>query len=997
MGKVGGLLTFFTLWTFLLMDSAGAAMSGFTFTRYALSLVYGTCPPPYGATALMTLVVIELAAVVNVFSLEASMKTQNMFFMLKLAILFGIIITGIVWCIRAPVLLNRLSMNGHTTPGNLVAAFAIALFPGAGSATIAFMAEEMSDPSRTIPRSLVGGTIFVVGLVVLTNAAFFVVLDAGSIVATEATATTFSRAAWGTAGEFLVPILICVCTFGTLSASFFTSSRLFMAAARQGHLPSLVSLIGVDSSLPVVAIAFRSCIAIPFALTGSLTFLVKGGMNFYCINVIAQMLAMLRLRVSMRDAARPSRATFLFAMDKKRKSRTPKAVPAAKAKAASTAPAAETPVKRGRGRPPGSGKKKFAASEGSAKKSSPAVPAATPQKNGTGGPECDRCSRTFATERGLKMHQRWPCKPEAAKDDADESCRLPLDDVMDSDSDSDVPLGKVSSGKGARARGNAEDGIDGSPDHPRGRLASASKPQLICQRCGLSYDPKRDGPRCKHCTRDNEHSDESGDEEDKAIALSSCLFSARNIPQCCTRQLRLWENIVGGAKNGRTGAGELAHALCREPLGRTEGSSRTWTGKTKSLPKSTAAPLGKDGEAEGVDDGPVRNIEAVTDVIKAAKAEQRLQQLKRLKRLKRGSAPEVVDEKDLDCPVYSRKDNLREHLRAHAGEVTRRKKYKCDHCGKTFHGISLLKIHIRVHTGERPFSCDFCKKGFPSVTALNKHRRIHTGEKPYACAECGMRFSLKGTLNRHTRIHTGIRPHKCPYCGKEFIQGGGLKAHLFHHTGMNGFKCTVCDKVFNRKARLDLHMKYLHLKEKPHVCEDCGKGFTRREDLNRHSVLHTGEKPFQCPTCHKRFRHQALTQDPHGDPHQGGAQVVPREARPTRTVPTSLASRRALWPRILSEQALCESIRELLGLLVDEPTLKGFGYPDKPVDELLEAVIRRCGHSPASPDDYNYMDRLRENSKLLFTVVIDDNAVKTLLNNQTVDEVILHVLRLAKS
>lgn len=31
-----------------------------------------------------------------------------------------------------------------------------------------------------------------------------------------------------------------------------------------------------------------------------------------------------------------------------------------------------------------------------------------------------------------------------------------------------------------------------------------------------------------------------------------------------------------------------------------------------------------------------------------------------------------------------------------------------------------------------------------------------------------------------------------------------------------------------------------------------------------------------------------------------------------------------------------------------------------------------------------------------YQVVIDDSAVKTLLNNQTVDEVILHVLRLAK-
>ncbi|XP_065285679.2 zinc finger protein 568-like isoform X1 [Dermacentor albipictus] len=710
-------------------------------------------------------------------------------------------------------------------------------------------------------------------------------------------------------------------------------------------------------------------------------------------------------------------------MDKKRKGRPPKAIAAAKAKAVSTTPAkAATPVKRGRGRPPGSGKKKLA-TEGSAKKSSPVLPvaAATPQKNGTGGPECDRCLRTFSTERGLKVHQRWPCKLDAAKDDDDDaSGGLPLDDVMDSDSDSDVPLGKVASGRGIQVKADLEDEVESSPDHPKGRLASrlasklasGKKPQLICQRCGLSYDPKRDGPRCKHCTRDNEHSDESGDEDDKE--------------------------------------------------GENEDSAQVNGGSPE-----------KENEAEGGEDGPVKNIQAVTDVIKAAKAEQRLQQLKRRRR---GSPPDDTIEKDLDCPVcgkqftkkyylqrhlqmtvcsgkpppshpcevcgkvYSRKDNLREHLRAHAGEVTRRKKYKCDHCGKTFHGISLLKIHIRVHTGERPFPCDFCNKGFPSVTALNKHRRIHTGEKPYACAECGMRFSLKGTLNRHTRIHTGIRPHKCPYCGKEFIQGGGLKAHLFHHTGMNGFKCTVCDKVFNRKARLDLHMKYLHLKEKPHVCEDCGKGFTRREDLNRHSVLHTGEKPFQCPTCHKRFAikpslkiHMVThTKEEPRSCHECGRAFIRKDClmrhmrkrhrdlldrilldeEDDRFAPTPVAtpggtantdSGIKLGPqagtvaRILSEQALCESIRELLGLLVDEPTLKGFGYPDKPVDELLEAVIRRCGHSPASPDDYNYMDRLRENSKLLFTVVIDDNAVKTLLNNQTVDEVILHVLRLAKS
>lgn len=48
---------------------------------------------------------------------------------------------------------------------------------------------------------------------------------------------------------------------------------------------------------------------------------------------------------------------------------------------------------------------------------------------------------------------------------------------------------------------------------------------------------------------------------------------------------------------------------------------------------------------------------------------------------------------------------------------------------------------------------------------------------------------------------------------------------------------------------------------RPHVCLQCGKGFTRRRELERHGVVHTGLKPFECPTCQKRFgRKDKLTQ-----------------------------------------------------------------------------------------------------------------------------------------
>lgn len=103
------------------------------------------------------------------------------------------------------------------------------------------------------------------------------------------------------------------------------------------------------------------------------------------------------------------------------------------------------------------------------------------------------------------------------------------------------------------------------------------------------------------------------------------------------------------------------------------------------------------------------------------------------------------------------------------------------------------------------------------------------------------------------------------------------------------------------------------------------------------------------------------------------------------------------WNREEVESSLEGNVAELISALIDAEVLQSFNWHEKSVNEMLESLIYRCGRSPVPPEDHGPMDQLRENTKILFTIILDDSPLDPILEHNIVDQVLVDILRQPKA
>jgi APA family basic amino acid/polyamine antiporter len=263
-------LAFIYGWALLLViQSGGMAAVAVTFAKYLFAIGGGQTGDI--AAAWLAAIALAVLTVINCFGVRAGSTTQNLFMILKLVAIAGLVVFGLMLSGAASGHQATASATLPPTIWNSLTAFGAALIPVqfayGGWQTACFVAGEVREPRKTLPRGLLLGVLGVIVVYLSVNFVCVHALGPQGLAQTRTPASAVMRLALGENGARIIAAGIAISTIGFLSQSMLTAPRVYFTMAEDGLFFAKLARVN-RAHVPAFAIALQGALAIVIALWG---------------------------------------------------------------------------------------------------------------------------------------------------------------------------------------------------------------------------------------------------------------------------------------------------------------------------------------------------------------------------------------------------------------------------------------------------------------------------------------------------------------------------------------------------------------------------------------------------------------------------------------------------------------------------------------------------------------------------------------------------------
>jgi len=248
---------------FVAINPGNIGIMAYVFAQYAVSFLNATgFNVPEGWSVLLAAFSVCILICLNLLGLMVGKQAQNILTFAKVIGLAAIALSGIYLGMNhsAPVT-PELSTDTHST-ANFGLAMVFVLYAYGGWNDAAFVAAEVKQPGKNIPKALMIGTGGILLIYLIINTAYLWGLGYEGLLNSQAPAADLLETVWGTTGKTVISLVIMISSLGAINGLILTGSRVNVRLGMDHHLFAALARWNHRVNAPIYSLLIQGLISI---------------------------------------------------------------------------------------------------------------------------------------------------------------------------------------------------------------------------------------------------------------------------------------------------------------------------------------------------------------------------------------------------------------------------------------------------------------------------------------------------------------------------------------------------------------------------------------------------------------------------------------------------------------------------------------------------------------------------------------------------------------